>query len=69
LLKQPSPQSVALNDVVKAVIKTSEPLAFDSYAELPTNGSAILIDQTSYVTVGACMIGAPAAPALQGEER
>ncbi len=68
LLKQPSPQSVALNDVVKAVIKTSEPLAFDSYAELPTNGSAILIDQTSYVTVGACMIGAPAAPALKGEE-
>lgn len=57
LEKQPSPESVALNDVIKAVIKTSEPLAYDSYEKLPTNGSAILIDQTSYVTVGACMIG------------
>lgn len=56
--KQTSPDSVALNDVIKAIIKTSEPLAFDSYEKLPTNGSAILIDQTSYVTVGACMIGA-----------
>ncbi len=57
LQKQPSPGSVALNDVIKAIIKTSEHLAFDSYEKLPTNGSAILIDQTSYVTVGACMIG------------
>ncbi len=57
LEKQPSPGSVALNDVIKAIIKTSEPLAFDSYEKLPANGSAILIDQTSYVTVGACMIG------------
>jgi sulfate adenylyltransferase subunit 1 len=57
LEKLPSPDAVGLNDVVKAVIKTSEPLAFDSYEKLPTNGSAILIDQTSYVTVGACMIG------------
>jgi sulfate adenylyltransferase subunit 1 len=57
LEKLPSPDAVGLNDVVKAIIKTSEPLAFDSYERLPTNGSAILIDQTSYVTVGACMIG------------
>jgi sulfate adenylyltransferase subunit 1 len=57
LEKLPSPDAIGLNDVVKAVIKTSEPLAFDSYEKLPTNGSAILIDQTSYVTVGACMIG------------
>ncbi len=57
--KQPSPDSVALNDVIKAIIKTSEPLAFDSYEKLQTNGSAILIDQTSYVTVGACMLSEP----------
>jgi sulfate adenylyltransferase subunit 1 len=57
LEKLPSPEAVGLNDVVKAIIKTSEPLAFDSYEKLPANGSAILIDQTSYVTVGACMIG------------
>jgi sulfate adenylyltransferase subunit 1 len=47
---------VALNDVVRATIKTSEPLAFDSYSRLRSNGGAILIDQTSLVTVGACMI-------------
>jgi sulfate adenylyltransferase subunit 1 len=57
LEKQPSPESVGLNDVVRAVIRTSEPLAFDSYEKLPANGAAILIDQTSYVTVGACMVG------------
>jgi sulfate adenylyltransferase subunit 1 len=50
------PETVALNDVIKATIKTSEPFPFDSYAELRTNGGAILIDQTSYVTVGALMI-------------
>jgi sulfate adenylyltransferase subunit 1 len=59
LEKQLSPSSVALNDVIRVVIKTSEPLAFDSYEKLPTNGSAILIDQTSYVTVGACMLSEP----------
>lgn len=57
LEKESAPETVALNDVIKATIKTSEPLAYDSYKKLPTNGSAILIDQTSYVTVGACMIG------------
>lgn len=51
-----APGSAALNDVVRATIKTSEPLAFDSYRKLRSNGGAILIDQTSLVTVGACMI-------------
>ena len=51
-----SPSSANLNDVVRATIKTSEPIAFDRYNELRTNGGAILIDQTSYVTVGACML-------------
>jgi sulfate adenylyltransferase subunit 1 len=60
LEKELSPETVALNDVIKAVIKTSEPLAIDSYETLPSNGSAILIDQTSYVTVGACMMSEPA---------
>jgi sulfate adenylyltransferase subunit 1 len=45
-----------LNDIVKATIRTAAPLPFDSYASLPINGGAILIDETSHVTVGACMI-------------
>jgi sulfate adenylyltransferase subunit 1 len=53
---QPSPEHAALNDVIKVTIKTAEPIAFDSYNEVRTNGGAILIDQTSYLTVGACMI-------------
>jgi sulfate adenylyltransferase subunit 1 len=47
-----------LNDVVKAKIKTASPIAFDSYKNLQANGSAILIDETSNVTVAACMIEA-----------
>ncbi len=52
----PSPENASLNDVIKVTIKTSEPIAIDSYSKLRTNGGAILIDQTSYVTVGACML-------------
>lgn len=47
---------VGLNDIVKATIKTAAPLPFDSYKDLPNNGGAILIDETSLVTVGACML-------------
>jgi sulfate adenylyltransferase subunit 1 len=56
LERQPLPAEVKLNDVIKATIKTAEPLSFDSYQKLPTNGTAILIDQTSHMTVGACLI-------------
>jgi sulfate adenylyltransferase subunit 1 len=49
-------QQVGLNDIVKATIRTAAPLPYDSYAELQANGGAILIDETSHVTVGACMI-------------
>ncbi|MGZ5254551.1 MAG: elongation factor 1-alpha C-terminal domain-related protein, partial [Flavitalea sp.] len=50
------PGKAGLNDVVKARIKTASPIAFDSYENLRVNGGAILIDETSHVTVGACMI-------------
>ncbi|HZH94977.1 MAG TPA: GTP-binding protein [Flavisolibacter sp.] len=50
------PDQIVLNDVARVAIKTSEPVAYDSYSYLRSNGGAILIDQTSYVTVGACMI-------------
>ncbi len=51
-----SPEKVELNDIVKASIKTASPVLFDDYAALRASGSAILIDETSNATVGACMI-------------
>lgn len=56
LQKNPSPDHAELNDVIRATIKTASPLPFDSYAKLRQSGGAILIDETSNVTVGACMI-------------
>ena len=56
LEKQPAPEQALLNDVIKVTLKTAEPIALDAYNALPSNGGAILIDQTSYVTVGACML-------------
>jgi len=48
--------SAVLNDIIKVIIKTATPLPFDSYENLRVNGGAILIDETSYVTVAAVMI-------------
>jgi sulfate adenylyltransferase subunit 1 len=56
LKQEASPESVGLNDIVRASIKTATPVSFDAYKELRVNGGAILIDETSNVTVGACMI-------------
>jgi len=56
LLKEPAPKQAMLNDIVKVKIKTASPIPFDSYKKLRVNGGAILIDETSNVTVGACMI-------------
>ncbi len=56
LQKNYSPEKAGLNDIVKATIKTASPVIFDSYKKLRENGGAILIDETSCVTVGACMI-------------
>jgi sulfate adenylyltransferase subunit 1 len=56
LEKNYTQQQAGLNDIVKATIRTATPLPHDPYAELQANGGAILIDETSHVTVGACMI-------------
>lgn len=48
--------SVSLNEVVTVKLKTSAPLFYDSYKELRETGSAILIDQTSLVTVAAVLL-------------
>lgn len=56
LQKEYAPGTVGLNDIVRATIKTASPIQFDAYKDLRVNGGAILIDETSNVTVGACMI-------------
>jgi sulfate adenylyltransferase subunit 1 len=56
LEKEEGIESVGLNEIVRAKIKTASPLAYDLYNELRVNGGLILIDETSNVTVGACMI-------------
>lgn len=56
LQQEPSPGKVNLNDIIMATIKTASPIAYDTYNKLRVNGGAILIDETSNVTVGACMI-------------
>ena len=56
LQKDYTPTVVGLNDIIKAKIKTASPVPYDSYKKLRTNGGAILIDETSNVTVGACII-------------
>ena len=56
LQQEPAPEKAMLNDVIKATIKTASPIPYDSYKKLRANGGAILIDETSNVTVGACMI-------------
>jgi len=56
LAQETAPEQVQLNDIIKVTIKTAAPIPYDSYKELRVNGGAILIDETSHVTVGACMI-------------
>ncbi len=56
LQKEYAPSIAGLNDIIKITIKTASPVPFDAYRQLRANGGAILIDETSFVTVGACMI-------------
>lgn len=56
LMKNYQVEKGELNDIIKVTIKTASEVAFDAYKDLRENGGAILIDETSCVTVGACMI-------------
>jgi sulfate adenylyltransferase subunit 1 len=56
LQKQDVIDTVKLNEVVRVSIKTASPIVADSYEVLPTNASAILIDETSNSTVAAVLI-------------
>ena len=44
-----------LNDIGRVVIKTAEAMAFDVYGDNSANGSAVLIDSRTNLTVGALM--------------
>ncbi|MCF0052197.1 GTP-binding protein [Dyadobacter sp. LJ53] len=48
--------SLKLNDVARIILRTAQLIAYDPYQKNRANGAAILIDETSNVTVGACMI-------------
>lgn len=47
--------TVQLNDIAQVTLKTSQPLFYDTFEKNPKSGSAILIDETSFNTVGALM--------------
>ena len=49
-------EGLKLNDVARIVLRTAQPIAYDSYQSNRATGAAILIDETSNITVGACMI-------------
>ncbi|GAB3919574.1 sulfate adenylyltransferase subunit 1 [Larkinella terrae] len=49
-------ESLKLNDIARIVLKTAKPVSFDPYDKNRVNGGAILIDETSNVTVGALML-------------
>ena len=47
--------AVQLNDIAQVTLKTSQPLYYDTIKKNPKSRSAILIDETSFNTVGALM--------------
>jgi len=49
-------ESLRLNDLAKVVLRTAQPISFDPYPKNRATGGAILIDETSNVTVGALML-------------
>lgn len=49
-------ESLKLNDIARIILKTAKPVSFDPYGKNRVNGGAILIDETSNVTVGALML-------------
>jgi sulfate adenylyltransferase subunit 1 len=56
LTKQEDIDKIQLNEIASITLKTATPLVYDKYESLPVNGAAILIDEATNVTVGACMI-------------
>jgi sulfate adenylyltransferase subunit 1 len=46
---------IGLNDIAQISLKTNQPLFYDAFEKNPKSGNAILIDETSFTTVGALM--------------
>jgi len=55
-LERSEDKSVGLNDIARLIIRTTTPLAVDPYNKNRHTGSIILIDESTYNTVGAGMI-------------
>ncbi|MDO4764165.1 MAG: GTP-binding protein [Flavobacteriaceae bacterium] len=55
LEKEANPTKAELNEIVEVLLKTNAPLSYDSYQNIRENGSAILIDETNFLTVGAVL--------------
>jgi sulfate adenylyltransferase subunit 1 len=49
-------KTLQLNDIGSITVKTAKPIVYDPYDKNRANGSFILIDEGTNVTVGACMI-------------
>ncbi|WP_185870851.1 sulfate adenylyltransferase subunit 1 [Blattabacterium cuenoti] len=56
LKRKNDPLYAELNDLVRVKMITSVPIPYDSYKIIKENGASILIDETNYSTVAACMI-------------
>jgi sulfate adenylyltransferase subunit 1 len=54
--KLPAPTELEMNGIGKIILRTTQPLFYDSYRKNRATGSFILIDEATHVTVGACMI-------------
>ena len=48
-------EEIKLNDIAQITLKTNQPLFFDAFDKNAKSGSAILIDETTFNTVGALM--------------
>jgi len=59
LERESSPEALELNDIGRVTMRTSTPLAIDTYAVNRRTGAFILIDESSNATVGAGMIVQP----------
>ncbi|MEJ5995768.1 GTP-binding protein [Pedobacter sp. Du54] len=57
-LEKAASDEFKLNDIGRVMVKTAETLAFDLYSDNKANGSAILIDSRTNLTVGALMFRA-----------
>ena len=55
LVERPT-TSLAMNDIGKVVIRTTQPIFVDAYSVVPELGSFVIVDEGTFVTVGAGMI-------------